>query len=351
MMTNQDTFDPVRVGIVGLGRSGWGIHANALAEMTEHFSIVAVCDPDQTRQDEANIRFGCRTYDYYTDFVDDDAVELVVVATPSQMHRNDAMEAMEAGKHVLVEKPMALTVAEVDEMMATAQRTEQILTANQNYRYAPDFLKIKEVIEAGVLGRILQMRFVKHGFSRRWDWQTLKEKGGGVLNNHGPHLIDWALLLIDDPEPEVIAQMETTPLYAGDADSHVKVWLRPKNGPLVDIELTHANAFPQDEFLVMATQGSLSGTRKHIRWRYFEPDDVAPLVLDEKPTPDRSYNSEELPWQEAAFKPHHNFHNEVRLMYRDLYQTIRVGVPLAITPESVRRQIAVFEKCRVQNGL
>lgn len=160
-------------------------------------------------------------YDDFAGLVADEAVELMVVANPSQLHCQDSIAAMRAGKHVIV--------------------------------------------ESGELGRIVLMRFTDHGFSRRWDWQTLKQYGGGILNNKGAHTIDWALLFVDDPEPEVMAHMETPPLYAGDAESHAKLIIRPKDGPMIDIEMTHTNAYPQESCLIMATQGSLSSNRELIR--------------------------------------------------------------------------------------
>jgi predicted dehydrogenase len=343
--------EPIKVGIAGLGRSGWGIHAEALAHLPDHFSIVAVGDPDESRQAEAQARFGCRAYGRYAELVADAAVELMVVASPSQFHRDDTIAALRAGKDVIVEKPMAPTLAEVEAMIAVAQETGRLLTVNQNYRYAADYRKIKTVVESGVLGRIVQIRFASHSFSRRWDWQTLKKNGGGILNNHGAHSIDWALQLIDDPEPEVIAHMEATPLYAGDAESHAKLWLRPKNGPLIDIELTHANAYPQESCLIMGTQGSLSSNRELIRWKYFDPAEAGPLLLDTRPTPDRSYNRETLPWHEESYRPHRDFSRDVQHLYADLYATLRQGAPLVITAESVRRQIVVLEKCRQQSPL
>ncbi len=345
-MVPREREIPIRVGIAGLGRSGWGIHAEAVGELSELFTLVAVCDPDAERQKEAGERFGCRAYDAYPDLVADDEVELVVVATPSQLHARDTISALRAGKDVLVEKPMARNLAEVDEMIAVAQETGRILTVNQNYRYAADFQKVKEIIASGVLGRILEIRIAVHQFRRRWDWQTLKQYGGGILSNHGAHVVDWAMLLIDDPEPEIFCHMEATPLYAGDADSHVKLLIRPQDGPVIDIELTHACAYPQETWLVMGTQGGLSSDRRTVRWKYFDPGEAPALVLDTQPTPDRSYNSETLPWQVKSCELVDDFGAGVRQLYRDLHATIRCGRPLAITPESVRRQMAILDRCR-----
>jgi scyllo-inositol 2-dehydrogenase (NADP+) len=345
-MRQVDTNIPIQVGIAGLGRSGWDIHANALAELPDQFAVVAACDPDLERQEEARARFGCRVYAEYPDLVADDGIELMVIATPTQLHASHAMSALRARRHVLVEKPMGKDLAEVDEMIAVARETGCILTVNQNYRNAADFLKIREILESGVLGRVLQIRIAVHQFRRRWDWQTLKEYGGGILNNHGAHMVDWATLLIDDPDPEVFCHMEATPLYAGDADSHVKLILRPQNGPLIDVELTHACAYPQEHWLIMGTQGSLTSDRRVVRWKTFDPEEAPPLVLDARPTPDRSYNEEALPWREERCEPVGDFGSTLRQLYRDLYATIRQGTPLAITAESVRRQVAILEKCR-----
>jgi hypothetical protein len=140
--------------------------------------------------------------------------------------------------------------------------------------------------------------------------------------------------------------METLPLCTGDAESHVKLILKPDHGPLIDIELTHACAFPQEQYLVMGTQGTLSSQRTTIRWSYYDPASVPPLELDTKPTPDRSYNSEVLPMHEEVFEPELDFIGSSKQLYKDLYAALRQEASLAITPQSVRNQIAVLEKCR-----
>ncbi|MEZ4860355.1 MAG: Gfo/Idh/MocA family oxidoreductase [Caldilineaceae bacterium] len=349
-MSNSPTAsgrDPIRVGIAGLGRSGWGIHANALAQVDDSFNVVAVCDPDSGRQAEAVERFDCMAYGAIDELIADQAVELVVVATPSQFHVGDATAAMRAGKHVIVEKPMAPSLAGVDEMIAVANETGQLLTVNQNYRYHPDFRKIREVIDSGVLGRIVQVRMTGNSFRRRWDWQTLKAYGGGDLNNKGAHPIDWAIHFFNDPNPDIYCHMETTPLFAGDAESHVKLIIKPNDGPLIDVELANCCAYPQDAWLIMGTQGTLvSRDRRTIQWKYFDPAEAPPLVLDTKPTPDRGYNSETLPWREESVTVDFNFGESMAPLYHDIYAAVREGAPLTITPASVRRQVEILERCR-----
>jgi predicted dehydrogenase len=341
------TGDAVRVGIAGLGRSGWGLHVNTLEAMPDEYRIVAVCDPNPDRQAEAQARLGCRAYADFGAMFADSEVELVVIATPSHLHARLAIEAMQAGKNVIVEKPFATDLRDADRMIAAAQETGRLLTGSQDQRYAPDFLKVRSVIESGKLGRIVMVRIAWQWFRRRWDWQTLREFGGGSLNNDGSHVIDQALVLLGNAEPEVFCQMERTLLSLGDAEDHVKVILRAPGAPIIDMEFTNACAYPQDVWLVMGTQGGLTGSHTQLRWKSFDPDSLPTRQLSREPTPDRSYNREELPWVEETCdlsKEGHRSNN--RKLYNGLYATLRQGARLPITAESIRRQIAVLETCR-----
>ncbi len=341
--------DTIKVGIAGLGRSGWNLHADALSRLPEHYRVAAAMDLSEQRRAEANARFGCKTFDAFADLAHAD-VDLIVVATPSPFHAEHTLTALGAGKHVLVEKPMARSVAEVDAMIAAAKAADRVLTVGQNYRYHSDFRTVSEVMASGKLGEIVQIRVAIHQFSRRWDWQTLRKNNGGIMNNHGAHVLDWLLLHVQDDDPEVFCQLIDTPLYAGDADSHAKIIIRPEGGPLLDLELTHCNAYPQDSYTVMGTRGSLSGSKKSLRWKYFDPEHERALELDTTPTADRSYNREALTFTEETQALTDPFNDDWRLLYQDLYGTLRENKPLKITPESVRRQIYIFGKCRASAG-
>ena len=335
---------PVRVGIAGLGRSGWNIHAALLAELPGKFRIQAVADPDPHRCREAADRFGCRVADGYDDLLRNDQVELVIVALPTSLHTEASIAALEAGKAVVCEKPMAVSLADTDRMIAEATRTGQLLTVFQNRRYVPDFLKVREVLSSGVLGRIVLIRIVSSGFGRRWDWQTLKHCGGGTLNNNGVHFLDQAMLLLGETEPKVLCHMERT-LTLGDAEDHVKVILQGQGAPMVEVELSSACAYPTDVWQIMGTQGGLTGTTSHLRWKTIDPSTLPERTVDERPTPDRSYNHEELAWHEETCDVA-DYHGPGQAgYYLDLYRTLREGAPLVVTPQSVRRVMAVIEEC------
>jgi len=337
----------IRVGIAGLGRSGWNIHAHLLEPLTDLYRVVAAADLDEARQQEAAARFGCRTYADMASMLDDDEIDLIVNALPSPLHPSGSIAALQAGKHVVCEKPMAARVPDADRMIEAAKASGRLLAIFQNYRYNPEFIKLQEVIDSGKLGRIVMIRLASQSIGRRWDWQTLQKNDGGPLNNTGPHMLDWALQLFGPQKPEIFCHLETT-LTCGDAEDHVKVIFFGPNAPMLDLEITSACAYPQERCLVMGTQGSLTSAGKGLQWKYFDPAQLPPREVDERPTPDRSYNREEIPWTEASWDPAESDGPGQTGFYLDLYETIRNGKPLTITLGHVRRQVEVLEECHAR---
>ncbi|MEO6845726.1 MAG: Gfo/Idh/MocA family oxidoreductase [Chthoniobacterales bacterium] len=339
------TNDTVRVGIVGLGRSGWAIHALTLAGMPEQFAVVAVTDQSEERRQEAVAKFGCRAHENLESLLADNEVDLVVLATPSRFHYEQALQAFSANKNVICEKPLSSTSDEATQMMKAAKAAGKVLTGFQQNRYMPSFVKLREVIASGKLGRIVQIRICIHGFGRRWDWQTLKEFSGGELNNSGAHFIDQGLQFFGSTEPEIFCHLDRT-LTSGDAEDHVKVVLRAEGAPVVDVEITKSCAFPQNMWHVMGTEGGLTGTQKELTWKYVDFSKLPARPVDRQPTPDRSYNSEQYDWTEEKWTLPPDQPVQYIPFYQDLYKTLKKGTPLVVTPESIQRQIAVLEKCR-----
>ena len=338
--------NPIRVGIAGLGRSGWGIHCRLLEPLAEEFKIVAVFDKSLERLQEAHERFGAKGYDNYADLCKDADVEVIIVAMPSSLHASCSMQALEAGKHVVTEKPMAGNLEDAEAMVATAQRTKRVLSIFQNYRYHAAYRQLKSVIDSGVLGRIVQTRIAFHGFARRWDWQTLKKYDGGSLNNTGPHPIDLALQLFGDVEPEVFCIRDKT-LTLGDADDHVKLILHKEGSPTCEVEVTSACTYGQDKWLVMGTQGGLSGTDKKLSWRYFKPEQLEARQVSEESFENRSYCNEDLPLEEHSWElDKEAFCPGEEDFYKELYACIRDDGPVPVTPASVIRQMRVMEQAR-----
>lgn len=349
---------PVRVGIIGLGRSGWSIHALGLQQMPEHYRIVAVADLIDARRAEAQQTFGCRAYAGYGELLADPEVELVIVAPPSYLHAVYTIAALQAGKAVVCEKPMAENLADADGMLAAARRTGSLFTMFQNRRYEASYLKVREIIASGVLGQIFQIKLTVHSFSRRWDWQTLRAFAGGQLRNNGVHFLDQSLQLMDlasgkGPVEPTVFYREANALALGDAEDSFKILLTAPGAPLVDLELVSACAYAQEPWLVMGTQGTLAGNFDALRWKYVRPEELSLRQLDTQSTPDRSYNRDDLRFHEESWaapppdeKTPAAFLGMTFAYYRDLYRTLREGAPLAVPPEGVRRVMQVVEQCK-----
>lgn len=340
---------PIQAGVVGLGRSGWHLHLKVMEQMPDKFKVVAVSDPVEERRQEAVDATGCAAYATPEELFADPNVELAVIATPSHTHADLSCKAMEQGKHVLVEKPMALNLAEVDRMIETAKKHDRLLTVYQLRRLDPDYVRVKEILDSGVLGPLVLARLTRHSYRRRSDWQTLKKYGGGMLNNWGSHIVDQGLQLLDGKVEQLFADMQHT-VSAGDAEDHVKVTMKSPEGLVVDVEVSSCVAYPGPEWLVVGKYGALEGSTKRIRYKYYDPSKVPVLEVDEGPAEGRSYGKpENLPWvekEEEIKAP-----GDVKIIfYESLYESIRNGAPLLVTPESVRRQIEVFDEIRAQTG-
>ncbi|QQE12575.1 Gfo/Idh/MocA family oxidoreductase [Planctomycetota bacterium] len=339
----------IRVGIAGLGRSGWHIHAMAMDSIgRDLYEIKAVNDPDTERCQDAVEKFGAKICDSFESLAKQDDLDLIVIATPNHLHARHAEIALEAGKHVVIEKPMGCNVAEIEPIIDMADSLGLIAAPFQNRRYDPHFLKVKEIIESGVLGRVFQINMTVHAFTRRWDWQTLKEFGGGMLNNSGAHFVDQAIQLINGDNFDVFCHLDRV-LSVGDADDHAVIMLRSENNPLLSLQLSSACAKHADLWLVMGSHGTLWGNMNELFWKTTSFKELPNHEVLRTPTENRWYQFEEVPWSEHHWKLEGEEATPswtLEQYYIDLYSSIRGDKDLFVTPESVLRLMNVLEKAR-----
>ncbi len=345
----------IRTAILGQGRSGRDIHGEHQSK-DERYQIVAVVDPIPERQERARREYGCEAFGDYAELLGRNDLDLVVNAAPSKYHVPFSLALLEAGFNVLCEKPLASRAADVDRLIAASVKSGKVLAIFQQSRFGPYFRKVREVIESGVLGEIVQINMASNGFSRRYDWQTLTSEMGGNLLNTGPHPLDQALQLFGtDRMPDVRCWMRHTVSY-GNADDHVLLILSGEGRPIIQLEISSCCKYPTHTFNVYGTRGGLKGDTKHIDWAYYDTS-TAPhqrLITTplEKPdgtpaypreTLDRIEHSWEMPEGEGLFD------TMSEAFYSMLYRTLTEGAPLEVTPQQVRQQIAVIEECQRQN--
>ncbi len=195
----------LKIGIVGCGGIANGKHMPALSRIPE-VEMVAFCDIIEERAQKAAKQYGTEDAKVYTDYKEllaDDSIEVVHVLTPNREHCAITVDALEAGKHVMCEKPMAKTAADARKMLDAAKRTGKKLTIGYQNRYRDDSMFLKKACERGDLGEIY---FAKaHALRRRGvpTWGVFtdeEEQGGGPLIDIGTHALDLTLWMMDNYE-------------------------------------------------------------------------------------------------------------------------------------------------------
>lgn len=349
---------PIRVGIIGMGRSGRDIHAAQLMAMGDRYVIAAVADGLHERRDLAVQEYGCQAYATYQEMIEARQLDLVVNASPSDLHFSITRDLLGRGLNVLCEKPLAKSTLEVDQLIEASRASGTLLAVFQQNRYMPAFVQIQKIIASGVLGRIVQIELTNSGFTRRWDWQTLISNNGGSLLNTGPHPVDQALQLFGtDVEPQVLCVMDRTNTF-GDAEDYVKLILRGTGRPTIDIEISSCSAYPRLQFVIQGTNGGLHGNPQRLDWKYFRPEEAPQQELVREPLVDKdgkpTYCQEVLRWYEHRWEM--SLPEKANLpsfvseqFYLMLHGALNGVTPLEVTPQQVRRQLAVMEECRRQN--
>ncbi|MBO8163421.1 MAG: oxidoreductase [Brevibacillus sp.] len=188
----------VQVGLIGYGLSGKVFHAPVIQSVEGlELKTVVSSSPQKVHADYPSME----VVGSVEELCRDDQIDLVVVATPNTTHYPFAKQALLAGKHVVVEKPFVNSVAEGEELIELAESRKRLLSVYHNRRWDNDFLTLKQILHAGMLGEV--HTYVSHydryrpGVRDRWREQTLP--GSGVLYDLGSHLIDQALHLFGCP--------------------------------------------------------------------------------------------------------------------------------------------------------
>src|SRR5699024_1594542 len=201
--------DKLKVGIIGCGGIANGKHLPSLKKL-EQVELAAFCDIVVERAEKAAVQYGnenAAVYENYQELLEDESIDVIHVCTPNNSHAEISIAALESGKHVMCEKPMAKTSEEAKRMVEAAERTGKKLTIGYNNRFRPDSQYMNRVCERGELGEVY---FAKaHAIRRRavptWGVFLDEEKqGGGPLIDIGTHALDLTLWMMDNYKPKSV---------------------------------------------------------------------------------------------------------------------------------------------------
>jgi len=353
----MSTQKKIKVGILGFGNAGSGMHAIELGFYPELFELYAMCDFDPCRRAAAEKDFpAMKRYETVSELLSDPEIDLVTVATRNCDHTMHAMQVLEAGKSVVVEKPIAVSVEQSLELEYAAQRYPGKIFLRHNRRFEPAFNHVKEIIDSGKLGDVYAVRVHRHPtFGRRFDWQTTSAAFGGLLNNWGPHLIDQGLQLLDSPVVDVWSDMQHR-VAAGTADDYFKILLRGENRRVVDVEVSGNTTLPDALYYAEGSRGSLvvSLEETHIKLKYLDPEfKFCPRHANYgNRTAFGSYGAnEEVPWieEEIPINPA-NGRTQLHQMWKAIYENMVNNVPYPIALEEGMEVVRITEWARQVSG-
>ncbi|WP_445491689.1 Gfo/Idh/MocA family protein [Niallia sp. 03133] len=200
----------VKIGIIGCGGIAFGKHLPSLAKVQDKAIMTAFCDIELDRAEKAAKEYGSSESKVYTDYkklLEDPTIDIVHVCTPNVSHAEITIAALEAGNHVMCEKPMAINSEEAKSMWEAAKRTGKKLTIGYQNRFRSDSMALNEACTAGDLGEVYMAK--AHAVRRRgvptWGVFMDKEKqGGGPLIDIGTHALDLTLWMMNNYKPKMV---------------------------------------------------------------------------------------------------------------------------------------------------
>ena len=329
--------------VVGYGGQG-GWHADH-ALKSDVVSLRGIYDIKQERMDLAKSK-GIFTYDSFEAILADNEVDIVVCATPNDVHKDIVIRALESGKNVVCEKPVALAVEDFDDMCAAAKKAGKLFTVHQNRRWDVDFLAIKSIIESGEIGETVNIESRVHG-SRGIpsDWRAQKAYGGGMILDWGVHLIDQMLQLIPN-EKIVRIYNENTNITTTEVDDGFHLMLTFESGKRATVEVGTYNFIYMPRFYMQCKKGSAfiedwQKNCKVAKLKAWNEKEVVPVQTAAGITKTMAPRDEITLDTYEIDRPKSDVHN----FYRNLVKAIDGVEPQLIKLEEVRRVLLVMEGC------
>lgn len=334
---------PVRVGLLGYGAIGHE-HSRAV-QAVPGLELAAVCDTNPDRVAAATAYApGARGHTDPDDLVADPDVDLVVVSTPPASHASWALRLLRAGKHVVVEKPFAVTTAEADEVLALAAERGLLACVYQNRRFDPDYLALRRVVRSGAIGAPFQVDSFVGGYGHPCNlWHSDEAVSGGAFYDWGAHVLDQLLDLVPDPVEHVTAATHKLRWHDVTNADHSRVTVRFTTGAEAEFVYSDLAAALKPRWYVLGPEGAVVGA-----WRtekVVSRNDIGTLAEDvlapaDSP-PVMTLHAGDGSVTTLATPPGelHPFHTQVA-------DRLRLGLPMTVTGTQSRRVLAVMEAAR-----
>lgn len=342
------TSTPISTALLSYGMSGLVFHG-PLIKAHPGFNLSTIV---QRKSTIAPALFPkAKIVQQVEEVIQDPSIDLIVVNTPNETHYEFSRKALEAGKHIIVEKPFTVTTAEADQLIQLAKAKGKTLTVFQSRRWDGDFLTVKKVIESKLVGKLVEFEAHYDRFRNYIEPNTWKEEraiGTGILYNLGSHMLDQMLVLFGMPL-EVDARVGIQ-RPGGQVDDFYDIRLQYKDFHAI-VKSSYLVREQGPRYILHGTEGSFTKYGTDLQEQSLKDGKVPG-------SPGWAVESSEL-WGKLNTSIS-GLHVEGNIetiagnylgFYQNLYETIREGKPLAVKPEESRDVIKLIEACYESNQL
>lgn len=337
MNTNKPQLNLAIVGLGGMGN--W--HRETIATI-DGLSVCGSFDIKAERQQFARDH-GVNPYESLEAVLSDPNVDIVLCATPNDLHKAIVIRALQAGKHVVCEKPVALSASELQQMIDAANTANRLFTVHQNRRWDEDFLTMKNIFDQRLLGETFRVESRVHG-SRGipGDWRHEKEHGGGMVLDWGVHIIDQMLMMIPGKVSKIFASVSHITNELVDDGFCAEFLFESGFRALIEVGTSNFIALPRWYMLgrdgtAVIHDWSLKG--EMVRITDWSKNDAVPIRTAAGLTKTMAPRTEET----IKTQPLPIVRDDIRGFYKNVLATIRGEAPSLVTHGQMMRVMRAME--------
>ena len=316
----------IRCGVIGYGGAfNMGRAHASYIQATDGLVLTSICDISPERTAAALADFpGIATYNAVEELLASPDVDLAVIVLPHNLHAAVSIQCSQAGKHVVVEKPMCVTVEEANAMIAAARAADKMLSVFHNRRQDGDYRTLRRlIVDEKIIGDVFSVEIFSGNFSAQnpqW-WRSSKKISGGYFYDWGAHFLDWMFGIVPGKVTDVSGYYQKRLWHDVTNEDQVQAVLRFDTGCVVNVTMSSIAHATKPKWWILGEKGALVD-----RGGYFE------ITGDFKAA-----------GHTATLKVPYNHDSEWQTYYANIADHLNNGAELNVKPEQARRIIAVLE--------
>jgi len=315
--------DMIRGAVIGYGAAfNMGKHHASQMKNTEGLQCIAICDTDPARTQAAKVDFPeVNTYNSVNDLLKNEDFHLATVVLPHNLHAPIAIQCLSEGKHVIVEKPICITISQATEMINTAKEKNVMLSVFHNRRWDADFWTLKEIVKNGIIGNIFHVEMWGGGYGKpnpNW-WRSDKKISGGAIYDWGAHYLDWLLNIVTAKMVNVTGFYHPNRVWKDISnEDHVEAIIRFADDAVANVQMSSIAKVGKPRWRILGEYGAIISTDRSFKVYSAIEGQPAEQEVGYKGRPGPSY-------------------------YQNIVAHLLKAEELIVKPEEARRVIAVME--------